>query len=243
MISSLLAELFGTMMLILLGGGVVANVVLNRSKGQNSGWIVITAGWAFGVTAAAYCFGSVSGGHFNPAVTIALACIGEFSPLMVPLYIAAQVLGAFLGALLVWLAYQPHWAATTDAGAKLGVFCTSPAIRSDKHNLVTEMIGTALLMFGALRIGTGLPSVGGWSLGIGPAQVGLLVWAIGVSLGGPTGYAINPARDFGPRLAHHFLPIPGKGSSEWDYAWVPIVGPIAGAIIGAVLHRILVHLI
>jgi glycerol uptake facilitator protein len=237
--SPFLAELLGTMLLIILGDGVVANVVLNRTKGQNGGWIVITAGWAFGVTVAVYAVGTFSGAHLNPAVTIGLASIGKFAWASVPGYIAAQLLGAFLGATLVWLAYLPHWAATPDVGGKLAVFCTGPAIRNPGSNLITEIIGTAVLVLGVLAILTpkNLNPDYGWNVGLGPALVGIIVWAIGLSLGGPTGYAINPARDLGPRVAHAVLPIAGKGSSDWGYAWIPVAGPIIGGLIAAFLYK------
>ena len=233
-----LAELLGTMLLVLLGDGVVANVVLTRTKGQNAGWIVITAGWAFGVTVAVYAVGTFSGAHLNPAVTIGLAAIGKFAWAKVPLYVTAQLLGAFLGATLVWLAYQPHWPVTESQGAKLAVFCTAPAIRSAPANLLTEIIGTFVLVLGVLAILTpkNLNPVHGWDAGFGPWLVGVLVWAIGLSLGGPTGYAINPARDLGPRLAHFLLPVAGKGDSDWGYAWIPVAGPIIGGLIAAFLY-------
>lgn len=237
------AEFVGTALLILLGDGVVANVVLGQTKGQNSGWIVITAGWGLAVAMAVYAVGWVSGGHFNPAVTLAMAGIGKFSWQEVPVYLLAQMLGAFTGGILVWLAYLPHWKATDDPGSKLGVFCTIPAIHRPGANLLTELIGTFILVFGVLAIlspknlnpDTGFPS------GMGPGLVGLLVFSIGLSLGGPTGYAINPARDLGPRLAHFVLPIPGKGASGWSYAWVPVIGPLLGGWLGALAYRALWH--
>lgn len=234
-----LAEVLGTMLLIVLGDGVVANVVLNRTKGQNGGWIVITAGWAFGVTVAVYAVGVFSGAHINPAVTIGLAAIGKFPWASVPVYIAAQFIGALLGATIVWLAYLPHWSVTESQASKLAVFCTGPAIRNTTANLLTEIIGTFVLVLGVLAILTpkNLNPTHGWDVGFGPFLVGLLVWAIGLSLGGPTGYAINPARDLGPRLAHFFLPIAGKGSSDWGYAWIPVAGPIIGGVIAALLYR------
>lgn len=237
--SPLLAELLGTMLLIILGDGVVANVVLNQTKGQNAGWIVITAGWAFGVTVAVYAVGTFSGAHINPAVTIALAAIGKFAWSSVPGYIAAQLLGAFLGGAIVWLAYGPHWPVTESQTAKLAVFCTGPAIRNSTANLLTEIIGTFVLVLGVLAILTpqNLNPVHGWNAGFGPFLVGVLVWAIGLSLGGPTGYAINPARDLGPRIAHALLPIAGKGHSDWGYAWIPVVGPIIGGLIAALLYK------
>lgn len=236
-----LAELLGTMLLIILGDGVVANVVLNKTKGQNGGWIVITAGWAFAVTLAVYAVGTFSGAHLNPAVTIGLAAIGKLAWSEVPVYIAAQLLGAMLGATIVWLAYLPHWAVTDNKGAKLAVFCTAPAIRDRNANLITEIIGTFVLVLGVLVVLTpkNLNPVHGWDVGFGPFLVGIIVWAIGLSLGGPTGYAINPARDLGPRIAHALLPIAGKGKSDWDYAWIPVAGPIAGGLIAAFLYRAL----
>lgn len=237
--SPFLAEVLGTMLLLLLGDGVVANVVLNRTKGQNSGWIVITAGWAFAVTVAVYAVGTFSGAHLNPAVTIGLATIGKFAWASVPAYIAAQMLGAFLGAAIVWVAYLPHWAVTESQSGKRAVFCTGPAIPNTIGNLLTEIIGTAVLVLGVLAILTpkNLNPDYGWHVGLGPALVGVIVWAIGLSLGGPTGYAINPARDLGPRIAHAVLPIAGKGNSDWGYAWIPVVGPVIGGVMAALLYN------
>jgi glycerol uptake facilitator protein len=237
--SPFLAEVIGTAILITLGNGVVANVVLQKTKGHAGGWIVITAGWAFGVTVAVYLVNSISGAHLNPAVTIALAAIGKFAWAQVPLYVAAQMLGGFLGAVLVWLSHLPHWAATEDQGGKLACFSTGPAIRSPLANLLTEIIGTFVLVLGVLAIlrPENLVPNTGFDKGFAPALVGVLVWAIGLSLGGPTGYAINPARDLGPRLAHAFLPIAGKGDSDWSYAWVPVVGPILGGLLGALCFQ------
>ena len=242
---SIIAELIGTMLLVLLGDGVVANVVLNKTKGQNSGWIVISVGWGIAVAMAVYAVGRVSGAHLNPAVTIALATIGSFPWADVPGYLAAQMIGAILGAVLVWLMYLPHWRVTDDPGAKLGVFATGPAIRSSAANCISEIIGTAVLMFGILAIAGNAQTLSKpgdvdlsfvFSRGLQPLLVGVLVLGIGVSLGGPTGYAINPARDLGPRIAHAILPIPGKGSSDWQYSWIPVVGPIVGGIAGAGLY-------
>lgn len=238
---TLTAEFIGTMLLVLLGDGVVANVVLGRTKGQNSGWIVITAGWAFAVTVGVYASKSVSGAHLNPAVTIASVVGGSFELSKAPGYIVAQMLGAMTGAVLVWLAYRPHFEVTEDSGAKLAVFATGPAIRRTVDNLISEVIGTFALMFGLLMIFSDSNFRSGSDLetGFSPVLVGLLVWSIGVSLGGTTGYAINPARDLGPRIAHAILPIPGKGTSDWSYAWIPVVGPILGACLAVIIHGIL----
>lgn len=243
-----LAELVGTMLLVILGDGVVANVVLARTKGHASGWIVIATGWGLGVALAVYCVGRISGGHINPAVTVALASIGEFDAGLVPLYVGAQMLGAFLGAVVVWLTYRSHFAATEDPSAKLAVFCTAPEIRSPAGNFVTEMVGTAVLVFGVLAIGANAGELGRegnldlaavFSTGLNPLLVGFLVWGIGLSLGGPTGYAINPARDLGPRLAHALLPISRKGGSDWTYAPIPVAAPLLGGILGAVSFKAL----
>jgi len=224
-----IAEFIGTMILIILGDGVVAGVLLRNSKAENSGWIVITFGWGMAVAVAVYCVFQFSGAHINPAVTIALAVTNQFDWALVPGYIIAQFLGAFVGAIIVWLAYLPHWAETEDEGLKLGVFCTAPAIYNTPANVITEIIGTFVLVFGILGIfGNDLAP------GLAPLLVGLLVLGIGLSLGGPTGYAINPARDLGPRIAHAVLPIAGKGGNDWGYAWIPVVAPIIGGILGAV---------
>ena len=236
-----LAEFVGTAILILLGGGVVAGVSLARSKALAGGWIVVTLGWGMAVAMAIDVGGTTSGAHINPAVTLGLASIGEFEWALVPGYVIAQVLGAFTGACLVYLAYFAHWKHTDDPAAKLGVFSTSPGVRNPVANLTTEVIGTAMLVLGVLGIGANEGSVsagdadlsGLFANGIAPLMVGLLVLAIGLSLGGPTGYAINPARDLGPRIAHALLPIPNKGPSDWGYAWIPVVGPIVGGVIGA----------
>ena len=239
---TVLAEVIGTMLLVLLGDGVVANVVLNRTKGQNGGWIVITVGWGVAVTMAVYAVGRISGAHLNPAVTVGLAAIGSFPWAEVPGYILAQMVGAFAGAVLVWLAYLPHWRVTADPASKLAVFATGPAMRSPGANFVTEVIGTAVLLFGILAIAANAQTLSRpgdvdlsfvFSRGLQPLLVGVLVLGIGLSLGGPTGYAINPARDLGPRLAHALLPIPGKGNSDWEYGWIPIMGPLVGGVLGA----------
>jgi glycerol uptake facilitator protein len=202
--------------------------------------MVITTGWAFAVAVAVYCVGSISGAHLNPAVTLGLAGIGRFDWALVPTYLAAQLLGAMLGATLVWLAYLPHWRETSDPAAKLGIFCTAPGIRHTAGNLLTEIIGTAMLVLGVLAILSpkNLIPGSGFDTGLGPFLVGTLVWSIGLSLGGPTGYAINPARDLGPRLAHALLPIAGKGGSDWSYAWIPVVGPLVGGLLGALFYKL-----
>ena len=230
------AEIIGTAILILMGDGVVAAVLLNHSKAQNSGWIVITFGWGMAVMIAVYAVGQFSGAHLNPAVTVGLWVNGNISGGDVPKYFIGEFLGAMLGATLVFLAYFQHFAATEDPGLKLAVFSTGPAIRNPVWNIVTEILGTMMLLVGVLGItdpgnkGVGTASLGG-------LLVGLLVLAIGLSLGGPTGYAINPARDLGPRIMHAILPIPGKGPSDWSYAWIPVVGPIIGGIIGALIYH------
>jgi len=233
-----LAELLGTALLILLGNGVVAGVVLRGTKSENSGWIVITIGWALAVMFAVYAVGRISGAHLNPAVSLALAATGQWSDLFtintLPLYLVGQMLGAILGAALVYLHYLPHWARTEDPGAKLAVFCTAPAIRHTSGNFISEFIGTFVLMFGLSALGANR-----FAEGLNPLVVGALVLAIGLSLGGTTGYAINPARDLGPRIAHALLPIPGKGGSDWGYAWIPVIAPILGGICGAVAYRYL----
>jgi glycerol uptake facilitator protein len=234
-----IGEFIGTMILIILGDGVVAGVLLRHSKAENSGWIVITFGWAMAVAVAVYCVFQFSGGYINPAVTIAAAVTGGLEWALVPGYIIAQFLGAFVGGIIVWLAYLPHWAETEDAGLKLGVFCTAPAIYNTPANLITEIVGTFVLVFGVFGIFANSGAVGGSAAALNPLLVGLLVLGIGLSLGGPTGYAINPARDLGPRIAHAVLPIAGKGGNDWGYAWIPVVGPIIGGIIGAVLFTLL----
>lgn len=224
--SNFIGELLGTLVLILLGDGVVANILLKGSKGENGGWMVVTAAWGFAVMCGVFIaqkFGSPDA-HLNPAITIAMAVkSGDWSN--VAPFVAAQMIGAFLGATLVWLAYLPHWAITEDKGAKLGVFATTPAIRNTTGNLISEVVGTIILIVVSSSFTADLPN------GFAPYLVGMLVWSIGLSLGGPTGYAINPARDLGPRIAHAVLPISGKGTSDWSYAWIPVVGPIVGGIL------------
>ena len=224
------AEVIGTAILILLGNGVVACVLLNLSKGQNSGWIVITFGWGMAVMVAVFAVGQFSGAHINPAVTLGFAVQGTTEWGDVPAYLGGQFVGAFIGATLVWLAYLNHWNATEDPGLKLACYSTAPAIRSTPANMITEIIGTFVLVFGVLAIFADEATAG---TGLGGLLVGLLVLGIGLSLGGPTGYAINPARDLGPRIMHAVLPIAGKGPSDWGYAWIPVLGPIIGGILGA----------
>jgi glycerol uptake facilitator len=230
------AEVVGTALLILFGDGVVAAVLLSKSKAQNSGWIVIATGWGLAVAIPVYAVGRISGAHINPAVTLALAVAGKFPWSQVPAYIAAQLAGGFVGAVLVWLTYLAHWRETEDTNLKLMVFSTMPAIRRAPMNLLTEMIATAALVFGLLAIAANNPAA---QSGLTPLLVGLLVVAIGLSLGGPTGYAINPARDLAPRVAHALLPIGGKGGSDWSYSWIPIVGPLIGGVAGALAFAIL----
>lgn len=232
------AEFFGTAMIIVFGGGVVSNVVLNKTKGNNSGWIVITFGWAVGVFTGVMIAAPVSGAHLNPAVTIALVLAGKFSLSLAPVYIVAQLLGAMFGAFLVWLAYKKHFDATEDGDAKLAVFCTAPNIRSYRHNIITEIIGTYVLALAVLYMAA--PEVGLGSLNALP--VAIVVLGIGLSLGGPTGYAINPARDMGPRIMHFLLPIPMKRDSDWKYSWVPVVGPVIGASIAAGMYVLFTRL-
>lgn len=231
-------EFLGTMVLILFGDGVVANVLLKKSKGENSGWIAIATGWGLAVFVGILTSLGVGGvAHLNPAITIALA-IGTGSYAFVAPYIAAQMAGAFVGAFLVWIIYLPHWSQTPDQGDKLAVFCTNPAIRNLPYNALTEFLVTALgLVLVGFAIGSKGVATNGLAAGIGPYFWGMLVWAIGLCLGGPTGYAINPARDFGPRLAHQVLPISGKGGSDWGYALVPLIAPMLGGCAGGLLCK------
>jgi glycerol uptake facilitator protein len=230
------AEFIGTFLLLLLGDGVVANVVLNKTKGQNGGLMVIAFGWAIAVFVGVYASLYLGGkGHLNPAVTIAMAWLGNFAWADVPAYIGGQFAGAFLGAVVVWVGYRQHFDATPDGNSKLAVFCTGPAIRSTGNNLVTEMIGTFVLVLGAL-----LMSASEYKMGaLDALPVALLVLGIGLSLGGPTGYAINPARDLGPRIAHFILPMRQKRDSDWSYSWIPVIGPIAGAMIAAFIYTLI----
>jgi len=226
-----LGEFLGTLLLILLGDGVLAGVLLKGTKSENAGWLTICVAWGLAVSLGIFAVGEFSGAHLNPAVTIGLAISGNFEWSKTLGYILAQLGGAFVGAILVWLHYLPHWKVTTDAGAKLAVFATGPAIKNNISNLISEITATSILIFGLLFIG-----VNEFTQGLKPLVVGLLVTLIGLGLGGTTGFAINPARDLGPRIAHAILPIPGKGSSDWGYSWIPVVGPIIGSILGAVLY-------
>lgn len=233
--SPYLAEFIGTMILIILGDGVVASTLLKHSKGENAGWIVIVISWGIAVALAIYAVGEYSGAHINPAVTIALAINGSFPWHDVVPYCIAQLLGAFTGAVIVWIHYLPHWKLTEDQGAKLAVFCTAPAVRNTAFNFISEFIGTMFLIFGLLFIGAN-----SFAEGLNPLVVGALISAIGFGLGGTTGFAINPARDLGPRLAHFILPVAGKGSSDWSYSWIPIFGPISGGVAGALFYQLIV---
>jgi glycerol uptake facilitator protein len=231
--TAFVAEMIGTAILILLGNGVVANALLRGTKGQGSGWIVITWGWGMAVFVAIFISARFSGAHLNPAVTLGLAVAGEFEMARVPAYVLAQMVGAMIGAALVWVQYYPHWRITEDHDLKLAAFSTGPAIRSIPANFLSEVIGTFVLVFGVLFLAT--PDVG--LGGLDALPVGLLVLVIGLSLGGPTGYAINPARDLGPRIVHALVPMPGgKRDSDWRYSWIPVAAPLAGAILAALLY-------
>lgn len=228
------AEFFGTAMIMVFGSGVVANVLLKNTKGNNSGWIVISFGWAVGVFTGVLVAADVSGAHLNPAVTLALVLAGKFSASLMPLYITAQLLGAMFGSGLAWLAYKKHFDATDDANAKLAIFCTMPNIRSYWYNVLTEIIGTYVLALAVLFMA--VPDKGLGALNAMP--VAIVVLGIGLALGGPTGYAINPARDLGPRIMHFILPISGKRDSDWRYSWVPVIGPLVGASLAAAMFLI-----
>lgn len=236
MLTKCLFEFIGTAILVLFGDGVVASTVLKKSKGENGGWVVITMAWGLAVMLGVFIAGPYSGAHLNPAVTLGLAAAGTFSWALVLPYIVAQMLGGVLGAVLVYLYYKDHYDATDDPAAKLSTFCTIPAIRNYGRNLFSEIVGTFVLVFVilALSMQNNLPEVGMGSLGAFP--VAMLIVALGMSLGGTTGYAINPARDLAPRIAHAILPIKGKGSSDWAYSWVPVLGPIIGGFLAAVLY-------
>lgn len=231
--SNFLAEFIGTFLMILFGGGVVAGVVLKGTKSENAGWMVITLAWGLGVAFAIYAVGAISGAHLNPAVTIGLAFGGDLAWENVLIYISGQFGGAFLAAIIVWIFYLPHWSQTEDVETKRAVFCTVPAIRSFANNFFCEMLGTAVLLFALNYLGTD------YANGLKPLVVGALVLLIGLSLGSTTGYAINPARDLGPRLAHFLLPIKGKGHSDWNYAWIPVFAPVLGCLLGTSLYKML----
>ena len=231
--TAFISELIGTAILIILGDGVVANVILHRTKGNNGGLISITMGWGIAVFVAVYISAAASGAHLNPAVTIALAAIGKFQWALVPTYLLAQLLGAMAGALIVWIVYRQHFDATDDAATKLGVFCTSPSISKPADNILSEIIGTFVFILAILFITKAEHSLGS----LDALPVALLVLGIGLSLGGPTGYAINPARDLGPRIMHAILPIKNKGTSDWGYSWIPVMGPIIGGVLAALLYQ------
>ena len=228
------AECFGTMLLILLGEGVVAGVVLRGTKAENAGWLTVVIAWGLAVMISIYAVGRISGAHLNPAVTLALYLAADFPGDQVLGYCLAQFIGAFLGAVLMWLHYLPHWKATENAALKLAVFSTGPAIRSTGNNLFSEILATMVLTLAILFIGANK-----FTEGLNPIAVGALITAIGLSLGSTTGFAINPARDLGPRIAHAILPIPGKGSSDWSYSWIPVVGPLTGGALGAIIFKLI----
>lgn len=224
------AEVTGTALMITLGNGVVANSILNKTKGNNGGWIVITFGWAMGVFVGVYVTAASSGGHLNPIVTLALASLGKFAWTSVPMYVAAQLIGAMLGSTIVWMVYRKHFEATNNTGIIQAVFCTAPAIKSIPDNLISEIVGTFVLILGVLFLVSSNNSLGS----LDALPVALLVLGIGLSLGGTTGYAINPARDLGPRIMHAILPIKGKGGNDWQYSWIPVVGPVIGSLLATI---------
>lgn len=230
--SQYLAEYVGTMILMIFGSGVVAGAVLKRSKSENGGWLLICTAWGLGVAFAVFAVGNISGAHINPAVTLGFAITGDFPWSKVPGYVLAQIAGAFTGSTLVWINYFPHWKVTDDPQSKLAIFSTIPAVRSFPNNLASEVLATFVLLFGLSFIGADH-----FADGLNPLVIGIWVAAIGYSLGGTTGFAINPARDFGPRLAHFLLPIPGKGSSDWAYSWIPVVGPVIGGMFGTLFYQ------
>ncbi|WP_343237756.1 MIP/aquaporin family protein [Streptococcus dysgalactiae] len=232
-----IGELLGTFILVLLGDGVVSACILNKTKAQNSGWIAIVLGWGIAVTVAVYISGFMSGAHLNPAVTLAMATIGSLPWSQVVTYLVAQFLGAMLGALVLYLHYYPHWKETKDAGTILACFSTGPAIRHTWSNLFGEALGTAVLVITVMAIGPNKVAAG-----FGPIIVGFVVMAVGFSLGATTGYAINPARDLGPRIMHALLPIPNKGDSDWSYAWIPVLGPILGGVAGALIYQVILNM-
>jgi glycerol uptake facilitator protein len=229
-----IAEFFGTLLLVLLGNGVVAGVSLRSTKSENAGYLTVAIAWGLAVMMSIYAVGRISGAHLNPAVTLALVIVGDFPGDMLIGYILAQFAGAFTGAVLVWLHYLPHWASTEGTEKKLGTFCTGPAIRSAPNNLFSEILATIVLTLAILFIGANK-----YTEGFNPIAVGALITTIGLSLGGTTGFAINPARDLGPRIAHALLPIPGKGNSDWGYSWIPVVGPMIGGALGALIFKLL----
>lgn len=235
--TNLFGEFFGTMVLIIFGGGVVANCLLTKSKAEGAGWLVIVTGWAMAVMLGV--FSAIATGapqaDLNPAVTFAKTFLGVYEPGHAIVTMLAEIAGGIAGGVIVWLAFLPHWEITEDKGAKLAIFCTGPAIRNTFTNLLCEIIATAMLIIGIFAIFS--KPVGALSPGFGPYLVGMLVWALGLSLGGPTGYALNPARDLGPRIAHAILPIAGKGDSDWGYAWIPVVGPMIGAGVGVLICK------
>lgn len=235
--SPFIAEITGTALLIILGGGVVANVVLDKTKGNKGGLISITFGWAIGVFVGVYATAAASGGHLNPAVTIGFAIEGSFPWSQVPAYILAQFIGAMLGAFIVWLSYRQHFDDTQDADSKLAVFCTGPAIRNGFYNTITELVGTFVLVLGAMLLSKPDMKLGA----LDALPIALVVLGIGLSLGGPTGYAINPARDLGPRIMHALLPIKNKRDSDWSYSWVPVVGPVLGAALAGLVFKFLLN--
>lgn len=229
-----IGEFVGTTLLIFLGNGVLANVLLQKTKGHGSGWMTIQLGWVCAVVMAVYCSWQLSAAHVNPAVTLSMALIGKTSWHVVPIYCMGQFLGAMLGSFLVWIFYYPHWAVTSDANAKLLCFCTQPAIRSSWLNFLAETMATAVLLFGILIL---FDLHNAAAIALAPGLIGIVVFGIFLSLGGPTGVAINPARDLGPRCMHAWLPIAGKGPSEWSYAWIPVIAPIVGGMIGALIYK------
>lgn len=235
MLTAFIGEFIGTMLLVILGNGVVANVLLHKTKGNNGGLIAIAFGWAIAVFVGVFCAAGLSKAHLNPAVTIAFAAAGELDWSIVPIYLSAQFAGAMIGTTLVWIAYHQHFKQTPDPDLKLAVFCTGPAIRSPFYNFITEAVGTFVLVFAVFRLAAPSSSLGA----LDALPVGLLVLGIGLSLGGPTGYAINPARDLGPRIMHFILPISQKRNSDWNYSWIPVVGPIVGGLLAALVYKLI----
>jgi glycerol uptake facilitator protein len=235
MLTAFIGEFIGTMLLVILGNGVVSNVLLSKTKGNNGGLIAITFGWGIAVFVGVFCAAGLSKAHLNPAVTIAFAAAGELDWSIVPAYLAAQFIGAMVGTTIVWIAYHQHFVETADPDLKLAAFSTAPAIRTPLYNLITEAVGTFVLVFAVFRLAAPTSSLGA----LDALPVGLLVLGIGLSLGGPTGYAINPARDLGPRIMHFILPIPRKRDSDWSYSWIPVVGPIMGGLLAALVYKLI----